>query len=404
MYEAIYLNRMKPAVRPLLLLITTSALAAGNGEDLRRDKAGSDYEENVRIAARYPVADLKKAIDEGDANTLKRLLDQGVPSSCPLPWSKDQWEGYPPPTDYPIHLAAASGHLEIVRLLLDRGVDIEARSADEDGQTTALDTAAFWGKTDTVTFLLARGAKPTQRTMKNARRFDDNSIGIVRMLHQHGVTVSADMFLDHPQTCDSLLPFLSQETKDELLKHSARHIAEAASSPYHREAEGSLGTIRALVALGAKTDQPWEGLLPLHHAVFSGKEMVVGYFLSTGQPIDAKGTLRDNDSEPPIVITGIQPIHIALGSPEIIPYLINKGAQIDARTGEGWQPIHLAAAYGEKATLEAVIHAGGDPSAKTRDGKTPLQVAEKFGKKENADFLKHPNDGDSRPKSPPHRR
>jgi ankyrin repeat protein len=90
--------------------------------------------------------------------------------------------------------------------------------------------------------------------------------------------------------------------------------------------------------------------------------------------------------------------------PEIVPYLINKGAKIDARTGEGWQPIHLAAAYGEKSTLEAVIHAGGDPSAKTRDGKTPLQVAEKFGKKENADFLKHPNDGDSRPKSPPHRR
>jgi ankyrin repeat protein len=289
----------------------------------------------------------------------------------------------------PIHHFAGQGDVDSIKLLLDRGVDIESRSAEEDERITPLDIAVFSGKTEAVKFLLERGAKATERTMKNALYFETSPIEIIRMLHQHGVIVTAEMFLKHhPANCVRLLPFLNQATKDELLAHSAQHIAEAAGSPYQREADGSLGTILALVSLGAKTDQPWEGLRPIHHAVTSGKPAVVEYFLTNGQTIDAKGTLNKDDFDPPLVITQCQPIHLAFFDPEMISFLVAKGAKIDAETGEGWQPIHLAAAHGNPAWMEAVIKAGGDPKAKTRDGKTPLRIAEWFENEEIVEFLK----------------
>lgn len=143
-----------------------------------------------------------------------------------------------------------------------------------------------------------------------------------------------------------------------------------------------------IFSLGAKTDQPWKNLLPIHHAVASGKEEVIEYFLAAGQPIDAKCTVRDEDGASPMVFTDLQPIHLSGGKPELIPYLVKKGAKIDARTREGWQLVHLAAAHGDKASLEAVIKAGGDPKAKTNDGKTPLQLAKEFTKEENAKYLR----------------
>ena len=280
----------------------------------------------------------------------------------------------------PIHRFAMQGDVESIKLLLDRGVDIEARSADEDEQTTALDTAAFWGKKDTVEFLLKRGAKPTERTMKNARRFDTNPIEIVILLHDHGGIVSAEMFLLFPKDSKTLLPLLDQKAKDDLIKQSAEHIADAAEA-------GDLGIIQDLVALGAKTDQPWQNLLPIHRAAASGKEEVVEYFLSAGQAIDAKCNVRDEDMTPPMDFTDLQPIHCSFVKPELIPFLIKKGAKIDATTGEGWQPVHFAAAFGDAAMLKAVIDAGGNPKAKTLNGKTPLQLAEEFKQEGSVKFL-----------------
>lgn len=217
--------------------------------------------------------------------------------------------------------------------------------------------------------------------MKNARRFDTNPIEIVRLLHQHGGIVSAEIFLLFPKDRKSLLPLLDQKAKDDLIKQSAQHIAEAAEA-------GDLDMIRDLVSLGAKTDQPWKNLLPIHHAVASGKEEVVEYFLATGQPIDAKCTARDEDMTPPMGFTDLQPIHCSFAKPELIPFLIKKGAKIDATTGEGWQPVHFAAAFGQPVMLKAVIQAGGNPAAKNRDGKSSIQIAEKFKNEETSKVLR----------------
>lgn len=281
----------------------------------------------------------------------------------------------------PIHSFAMKGDVESIKLLLDNGADIEARSEScEDKRTAPLDAAAYNGHTETVKFLLERGAKPTERTMKNARRFDDNPIEILHLLHRHGGVVSAEMFLRFSKDRKTLLPLLDQKAKDDLVAQSAEHIADAAEA-------GDLALIHDLVSIGARVDQPWNQLLPIHRAVASGKEEVVGFFLAAGQPIDATCTAKDEDLKPPMEFTGLQPIHCSFVHPGLIPFLIKKGAKIDASTGEGWQPIHFAAAFGDTAALRAMIKAGANPAARTRDGKSVLQIAKDFKKDEHVKLL-----------------
>jgi len=277
----------------------------------------------------------------------------------------------------PIHAFAMRGDVESIRLLLDHGVAVDVTTDD---QETALDIAAFWGRTDVVRFLLERGAKPTERTMRNARRFDTNPLEIIQLLHAKGGRITAEVFLARPNEHDALLPLLAPEARDELVRNSAEILAEAAQA-------GDVAQVRRWVAMGAAPDQRWEGMPLIHHAVASGSPEMIAYLLSMGLAIDAKADLRDDDVDPPMVFTGIQPIHLAAMFPDIIPTLIRNGAKIDAATGEGWQPIHLAAAFGDPDALRTVIASGGDPAAKTRDGKTPLQLAGEFENEENAGFL-----------------
>jgi ankyrin repeat protein len=55
----------------------------------------------------------------------------------------------------PLHLAAGEGHLDIVKLLLEHGADINARSAF---RVTPLALAARDRQTEVAAFLISKGA------------------------------------------------------------------------------------------------------------------------------------------------------------------------------------------------------------------------------------------------------
>jgi ankyrin repeat protein len=48
---------------------------------------------------------------------------------------------------------------------------------------------------------------------------------------------------------------------------------------------------------------------------------------------------------------------------------------VNAKSDDGWTPLHLAAARGHKEIVEQLIAKGADVNAKTDDGKTTLDLA-----------------------------
>ncbi len=61
---------------------------------------------------------------------------------------------------YPLHVAAARGHNDVITFLLESGCDVSALTSDS--EETALHLAARWGRCSTVKLLLENGAVPSK--------------------------------------------------------------------------------------------------------------------------------------------------------------------------------------------------------------------------------------------------
>ncbi len=70
-------------------------------------------------------------------------------------------------------------------------------------------------------------------------------------------------------------------------------------------------------------------------------------------------------------------LHIAvrLNLPILTLYLLNKGADVNARDDDGWTPLHWAAGENAHETAEVLLKHGADVNAKHKGGVTPLRLA-----------------------------
>ena len=112
----------------------------------------------------------------------------------------------------PLHMAAARGHVEKCRLLIDAGANVNRRK-EIDASETPLMEAAFCGQPETTKLLLAAGADPTMRdTIQNRTPIEiarDAANGpdpnVVKFLKEENIQIDVDeMFADMDLPKDQL--------------------------------------------------------------------------------------------------------------------------------------------------------------------------------------------------------
>jgi ankyrin repeat protein len=71
------------------------------------------------------------------------------------------------------------------------------------------------------------------------------------------------------------------------------------------------------------------------------------------------------------------PLHAAAesGSPEVVEFLLEHGADLNARDKYGDTPLHYAAAFGHPETVRLLLERGTDPNIRNKYGATPLHYA-----------------------------
>jgi len=104
------------------------------------------------LLARGVKLDVFEAAAAGDTSRVRTLLD--ADPTLITRHSHDGWT--------PLHLAAHFGHVETMRVLLERGGDVQARSSNH-MTNTPLHAATAGGRTDAAAELLDRKADPNAR-------------------------------------------------------------------------------------------------------------------------------------------------------------------------------------------------------------------------------------------------
>ncbi len=112
-------------------------------------------------------------------------------------------------------------------------------------------------------------------------------------------------------------------------------------------------------------------------AASNGHKEVVEFLLQRGANIEAR-TER-----------GVTPLYIAVkdSQKEIVELLLQHGANIEAKEEDGFTPLHIAAKDGQKEIVELLLQCGANIEARSEGGVTPLYIAAKNGYKEVVEFL-----------------
>ena len=244
----------------------------------------------------------------------------------------------------PLHLAAAHGHLELVRTLLGHSVDANA-AATTFLDPTPLHEASEYGRVDIVRLLIQNGANVNagvghRWTPLHLASYKGNA-EIVRLLIKHGAGVNTwDRFQQTPL-----------------------HVVHV------RAAE----IVPLLIQGGADVDaRDWDQQTPLHLALFEKEGEAVQPLIQLGADVNAQD---ENQTTP---------LHLAssLGSPQTaVRLLIEHGAGVNAYDKHRQTPLHWLASSPNPCadSLRLLLENGADVDAEDDEGWTPFQIASSKG-------------------------
>jgi ankyrin repeat protein len=132
--------------------------------DVPKDVATTPGEVLAHLIARGAYLDIWTAAHIGDLNRVRELLDQDASLANRL----SDYSGYYLGSGAPLRNAAAKGHLEIVKLLLERGANPNLPEEGIAPHGHALYSAVYNGHHEIARLLLEKGAYPSPEVESSA--------------------------------------------------------------------------------------------------------------------------------------------------------------------------------------------------------------------------------------------
>ncbi|MFL6451018.1 MAG: ankyrin repeat domain-containing protein [Bryobacteraceae bacterium] len=120
--------------------------------------------------------------------------------------------------------------------------------------------------------------------------------------------------------------------------------------------------------LGSRNGDGWT---PLHLTAFFGNPDLIEALLDRGAPVDARsGNAMANT-----------PLHAAVagGKTENVEVLARRGADVNAQQSGGWTALHGAAQAGNREMIEILLANGADVKARAANNQSPVDLALQTG-------------------------
>lgn len=292
----------------------------------------------------------------------------------------DRYDGSPFAGCNALHLAAYDGGEEIMRSLLEKGVDINARNSRQ-GQT-ALHIAARRNHAQQVRLLVEYGACTELESGQGETAIEQATIlghvDIVRILtdelHSNEDAkwwVRVARFMRAIKLSDELLvqQLLDDDEND---GYNGRHsllskrplpvrVLDLAAS------KGNQKIVAILLRKGADANMPDDyGTTPLHLAIKYRKYGVAKLLIAHGVNIEAKDQLKRG---------ALNYATRQADAIEITQLLLEKGADIEAEDEEGRRALHWASFENNLAEVQLLLEKGASVGSEDIDRRTALDLA-----------------------------
>lgn len=337
--------------------------------DVPRDWATKPEDVYRHLVTRGATVDLGMACATGDLDRVRQWLEQDPGSVNRVA----DYAGYYTGCGAPLKNAAAGGHFEIVRLLLERGADpnLPEEGIAPDGH--ALHSAVVRGHLEIVRLLLKHGAHPNVEIESSADTLSA-ALGsggystranseMVELLCSHGasravhllaysgdVLTAAAVFAANPALADDpeALANAAAEGKEAFVRLMLRYqpdLPRRVSFPGWAVGAKTRELNEILFEHGMNPNAPdWLGITPLHHFARNGDVDKAALFLDHGADLHA----RDED----LCST---PLGWAakFGCKPMVEFLLQRGAQPNLPDDPPWAtPLAWATRRGHAEIVE----------------------------------------------------
>jgi cytohesin len=336
---------------------------------------------------------IHEAAANGDINLVKSLLSAGTDVNV-----KGRLEYTP------LHHAAENGHANLVKFLISRGADLEVRN--HNGRTPLV-LAASQGHKGMVELLLAKGADVNTKDIWYKKLLHHAAVNghkeLAAFLIDKGVDIESQTNLDytalslaasqgHRQMVELLISKGADVNTKEQMKYSPLHYAAmrghyeiakvliSAGANVNAEDLHNRAPLYKAVLAGDKqiarllvNNQAYVPFPELHFTAFMGDLTKVKKIIEEGADVDSK----DGEGRTPLFFAALG------GNRQVVEFLVEKGADINAKRSERDRPIlHTIARHGDKDIVELLISKGANVNATANKGaatNTPLDNAVRFG-------------------------
>jgi ankyrin repeat protein len=261
--------------------------------------------------------------------------------------------------------AAADGHEAVVKLLLEKGAELETK--DKDSQTP-LSCAAEMGHKAVVKLLLEKGA---QLETKNKDGYtpllyatENGHKAVVKLLLEKGAELETQS--ENGRTPLSCAAEMGHEAVVKLLLEKGAEL--------ETKSRDDRKPLLWNPERGSEVTESEYGQTPLMWAAENGHEAVVKLLLEKGAQLETK----DEDGHTPLLYATEN------GHEAVVKLLLEKGAELETKDEDsnyGQMLLSCAARKGYEAVVKLLLEKGAGLETKSRNGQTPLSCAAENGHK-----------------------
>ncbi|MBP0011246.1 ankyrin repeat domain-containing protein [Roseofilum sp. Belize Diploria] len=290
--------------------------------------------------------EIHRCAKEGDSQWVKNYLERGGNPNVKAVGDVT-----------PLYLAAQAGHLDVVRLLVEHGADVNQKASGMSLDCTPILVAMYRKHDEIVDFLLESGVEKDVylaaglgdlETLK-ALLQDEEDVNSIRNTDPSKPYLRGKSLLHLATSRDSvdMVEFLLEEKKGNVDIRDGDGY-----TPLHDAAgQNALTVAQLLIERGAAVDAPSQNSsTPLHRASACGRVKMIELLLDNGADINA--------------IDGISrstPLHKAIGTNRIeaVKILITRGASLKIKKSFGETPLAQAKDLGKREEIVKLLVAHG---------------------------------------------